>query len=65
MNQSAPQAWAFRKGDPLRDKVNTIQNDMKKDGTLAAIYKTWFGQDPPADSSTVKVYEGGFKLPAQ
>jgi polar amino acid transport system substrate-binding protein len=65
MNQAAPQAWAFRKGDPLRDAVNSVQNDMKKDGTLATIYKTWFGQDPPANSSTVKVYDGGYKLPAQ
>jgi polar amino acid transport system substrate-binding protein len=63
MNIGFPQAWAFRKGDPLRDAVNGVQNEMKKDGTLAAIYKTWFGQDPPADSSTVKVYEGGYTLP--
>ena len=57
-----PQAWAFRKADPLRDKVNAIQNEMKKDGTLAAIYKKWFGQEAPAGTSVTTVYEGGFKL---
>jgi polar amino acid transport system substrate-binding protein len=63
MNEGFPQAWAFRKGDPLRDQVNAIQNEMKEDGTLAAIYNTWFGQDPPAGSSTVTIYEGGYQLP--
>jgi len=63
MNAGFPQAWAFRKGDPLRDAVNDIQNEMKKDGTLAEIYEKWFGQAPPADSSTVVVYEGGYELP--
>jgi len=63
MNQGFPQAWAFRKGDPLRNQVNDVLNQMKKDGTLAKIYKTWFGQEPPANSSTVKVYEGGYQLP--
>ena len=63
MNAGFPQAWAFRKGDPLRDTVNDIQNEMKKDGTLAEIYEKWFGQAPPADSSTVVVYEGGYQLP--
>jgi polar amino acid transport system substrate-binding protein len=63
MNIGFPQAWAFRKGDPLRDTVNDIQNEMKEDGTLAAIYEKWFGQAPPAGSSTVTVYEGGYQLP--
>ena len=58
-----PQAWAFRKGDALRDKVNDVQNEMKQDGTLAAIYKKWFGKDAPADTSVTKVYEGGYQLP--
>jgi len=63
MNEGFPQAWAFRKGDPLRDAVNAIQNEMKADGTLAAIYEKWFGQAPPEDSSTVTIYEGGYELP--
>ncbi|MGQ9566447.1 MAG: transporter substrate-binding domain-containing protein [Anaerolineae bacterium] len=63
MNEGFPQAWAFRKGDPLRDAVNEVLNGMKRDGTLAAIYKKWFGQDPPAGSSVVTVYEGGYQLP--
>ncbi len=64
MNAGFPQAWAFRKGDPLRDMVNEIQNEMKQDGTLAQIYEKWFGQAPPEGSSTVTVYEGGFELGA-
>jgi ABC-type amino acid transport substrate-binding protein len=63
MNAGFPQAWAFRKGDPLRDTVNDVLNEMKQDGTMAAIYEKWFGQPAPADSSTVTVYEGGYQLP--
>jgi polar amino acid transport system substrate-binding protein len=36
----------FRKNDnALRDKVQEILNAMAKDGTMAAISKTWFGSD--------------------
>lgn len=52
----AMQAVAFRKDDPLCKEFNKVQNDMKRDSTLAAIYKKWFGQDPPPDSPTVKVF---------
>ena len=52
----AMQAVAFRKDDPLCKEFNKIQNDLKKDGTLAAIYKKWFGQDPSPDSPTVNVF---------
>ena len=51
----AGQALAFKKGSPLRDEFNKIQNEMKKDGTLAAIYKKWFGTDPPKDSSVINI----------
>jgi polar amino acid transport system substrate-binding protein len=52
----AGQALAFKKGSPLRDEFNKIQNEMKKDGTLAAINKKWFGVDPQPDSSTVNIW---------
>jgi len=52
----AGQALAFKKGSPLRDEFNKIQNEMKKDGTLAAINKKWFGVDPQPDSSTVNMW---------
>ena len=52
----AGQALAFKKGSPLRDEFNEIQNEMKKDGTLAAINKKWFGVDPQPDSSTVNIW---------
>jgi len=38
----------------LLGKLNDALTSMKKDGTLAAIHKKWFGSDAPADSSTVK-----------
>lgn len=50
------QGVAFRKGDPLRDEYNKVLNEMKKDGTLAAMYEKWLGVKPAADSSTVRVY---------
>jgi polar amino acid transport system substrate-binding protein len=42
------------KDSPLLGKLNDAITEMKKDGTLAAIHKKWFGTEPPADSSTVK-----------
>jgi ABC-type amino acid transport substrate-binding protein len=50
------QAAFFRKGDPLRDEFNKYENELKQDGTLAKIYKKWFGMDPDHDSPTVKVF---------
>ncbi|MBQ8744099.1 MAG: amino acid ABC transporter substrate-binding protein [Mailhella sp.] len=50
------QGVAFRKGDPLRDDYNKILNEMKKDGTLPALYEKWIGAKAGADSSTVRVY---------
>lgn len=43
------------KDHPLLGKINDALSDMKKDGTLAAIHKKWFGSDAPAGSSTVTV----------
>ena len=42
------------KDHPLLGKLNDALSAMKKDGTLAAIHKKWFGSDAPADSSTMK-----------
>ncbi|MEQ1951094.1 ABC transporter substrate-binding protein [Mesorhizobium sp. CN2-181] len=42
------------KDSPLVEKLNGALTEMKKDGTLQAIHKKWFGTDAPADSSTVK-----------
>ena len=41
------------KDHPLLGKINDALTEMKKDGTLQAIHKKWFGTDAPADSSTV------------
>ncbi len=42
------------KDSPLLGKINDAITEMKKDGTLQAIHKKWFGTEAPADSSTVK-----------
>lgn len=41
------------KDHPLLGKINDALTEMKKDGTMQAIHKKWFGTDAPADSSTV------------
>lgn len=41
------------KDHPLLGKINDALTEMKKDGTLNAIHKKWFGVDAPAGSSTV------------
>lgn len=41
------------KDHPLLAKINGALSAMKKDGTMAAIHKKWFGTDAPAGSSTV------------
>lgn len=41
------------KDHPLLGKLNDALTEMKKDGTMAAIHKKWFGTDAAAGSSTV------------
>jgi len=49
----------FRKDDvAFRNLVDTKLKCMKRDGTLSAIYRKWFGVDPDPGSSTVKIYPG-------
>lgn len=47
--------WIFRAGDPLRQVYNDAINAAKKDGTIAGIYKKWFGTDPAADDPAVAI----------
>ncbi|MGO6719251.1 substrate-binding periplasmic protein, partial [Rhizobium ruizarguesonis] len=42
------------KESPYLTKINDALTAMKKDGTLQALHRKWFGTDAPADSSTVK-----------
>jgi polar amino acid transport system substrate-binding protein len=44
---------AFKKGSPLRDEINEEISKLKEDGTMAKIYKKWFGED--AVGSTLEV----------
>jgi polar amino acid transport system substrate-binding protein len=41
------------KDHPKLQALSDAIGSMKKDGTLAAIHKKWFGSDAPAGSSTV------------
>lgn len=41
------------KDNKLLQKLSDAIGEMKKDGTMAAIHKKWFGADAPADSSTL------------
>lgn len=41
------------KDHPMLGKLNDALTEMKKDGTLNAIHKKWFGTDAPAGSATV------------
>ena len=45
----------MKKGSPLLDRVNAAMDEIKKDGTMAALHKKWLGSDAPADSSVNKV----------
>jgi polar amino acid transport system substrate-binding protein len=44
------------KDHPLLGKVNDAISEMKKDGTMAKLYKKWFEMEPAAGSSTITVF---------
>lgn len=46
-------AMMMPKGSDKLEQVNQIISDMKKDGTMAALYKKWLGTEPATDSLTV------------
>lgn len=43
------------KGSDLLEPVNDAISEMKRDGTMAAIYEQWLGEEPAEGSSTVTV----------
>ena len=43
------------KGSPLVAKIDGVITAMKKDGSLAAIHKTWFGTEPDPALATATV----------
>jgi polar amino acid transport system substrate-binding protein len=47
--------FLFKEGDSLREDFNKVLNDMKNDGTLAGIYRSWFNADPAPDSPTALI----------
>lgn len=52
-------AWAFRRDDTaLRATIENTIKCMKQDGTMAKIYRTWFGSNPPANDPVVTVTPG-------
>ncbi|MBI1217962.1 MAG: transporter substrate-binding domain-containing protein [Rhodobacteraceae bacterium] len=46
-------AMMLPKGSDMLEKINSALSDMKTDGTMATIYKKWFGVDPAAGSVTL------------
>ena len=58
-------AFALRKESPqFRAQVDRQIECMKQDGTLKALYVKWFGEEPPADSSTAKIFPAAASLQA-
>lgn len=52
-------AIAFRKNDNEgRAKISNVLKCMKKDGTLSTLAKKWFGFEPDATNSAVKIDPG-------
>ena len=52
-------AVAFRNDDvELRNRVETILECMKLDGTIARIHQTWLGVEPAPGSAAVTAYPG-------
>ncbi|CAN7718619.1 ABC transporter substrate-binding protein [Neorhizobium tomejilense] len=43
------------KDHPMLGPINDAIGAIKKDGTMAALYRKWFNQDPSPDSTTVNV----------
>jgi len=59
IDQGQVYGYAFRKDDnELRDKVDLALQCLKKNGTIAAIYKKWTGLDAKADGAAVVASEG-------
>ncbi len=59
-------AYAFRPDDAeYRNEVEGVLECMKADGTLAALYAKWYGDDPANNASLTTVFPGygapGFK----
>jgi polar amino acid transport system substrate-binding protein len=50
----------FRKGDPLRDEFDEGLRSIKEDGTTAALFKKYFGDDPVDDSPVVRIFEESY-----
>ena len=45
------------KGSPLLEPINDAISEMKRDGTMAAIYERWLGTEPAEGSSTLTVMD--------
>jgi len=47
----------FAKGNPLVAEVDAVLSELKREGFIARLHKTWFGTEPAATTSTVTVVE--------
>jgi polar amino acid transport system substrate-binding protein len=48
-------AIMMQKGSPLLERVNGAIDEIKKDGTMAALHKKWLGADAGPESSVNKI----------
>jgi polar amino acid transport system substrate-binding protein len=46
-------AMMMPKGAPDAERINDALSDLKRDGTVLAIWRKWFDSDPPEGSSTL------------
>ena len=47
----------FAKGSSLAEEADGVISDLKREGFVAQLHETWFGEAPAADSSTATVVE--------
>jgi ABC-type amino acid transport substrate-binding protein len=50
-----PAGFVFKDGDELRARFDGALDELKRDGTLARIYRSWFKVAPEPDSPTARV----------
>jgi len=48
----------FAKTSPLRQEVDEVLSELKREGYIADLHKSWFGTVPAAASSTVMITHG-------
>lgn len=63
LNMGYKCAFAFRPDDPLLPEFNRCQRELKKDGTIAAIYEKYMGIAPQEGTAVFELYEDAPYVP--